>query len=87
MVDLKEFSMKKLWICLFVLVGCEAKQDTTSVVEQKKYKVVSSFNEICLETDDEAHAYKTALYLGQMGRVFASKPDYFVIERKNEANR
>jgi hypothetical protein len=47
-----------------------------------KYQVISSFSEVVLETDEREKAYETAHNLTLMGRVFQSKPIYFVVENK-----
>lgn len=65
--------MKKLLI-LILLAGCDKPEPKT------KYTVISSFNETVLETDDKTETYETAHKLTLMGRVLASKPNYFVME-------
>jgi hypothetical protein len=57
------------------LFGCSKK-----VSSEKDYVVISSFNEVVLETNSKEEAYETAHNLTLMGRVFSSKPCYFVIE-------
>lgn len=37
-----------------------------------------------METDEKAKAYETAYNLTMMGRVFSSKPCYFVLEKKGK---
>jgi len=65
-------------LCLIVLfAGC-----SQPTISKTKYTVVSSFNETVLETDEKAKAYETAHNLTMMGRVFASKPFYLVLENK-----
>lgn len=67
--------MKKITIVLLLFLGCSSPKETT-----KKYTVVSSFNEILLETDSKEEAYETAHNLTLMSRVFSSKPFCFVVE-------
>lgn len=50
-----------------------------SIKSEKKYVVVDSFQQIVLETDDEDKAFDQAEKMTLLGRVFASKPQYFVI--------
>lgn len=47
---------------------------------EKKYVVVDSFSQIVHETNDKNEAFDRAQKLTLLGRVFASKPDYFVLE-------
>jgi hypothetical protein len=47
---------------------------------EKKYVVVDSFSQIMFETNDKNEAFDQAEKLTLFGRVFASKPDYFVLE-------
>jgi hypothetical protein len=47
---------------------------------EKKYVVVDSFSQIVYETNDKNEAFDRAQKLTLFGRVFASKPDYFVLE-------
>lgn len=47
---------------------------------EKKYVVVDSFSQIVHETNDKNEAFDRAQKLTLFGRVFASKPDYFVLE-------
>lgn len=61
-----------------VFVGCNNPKNNRNF----KYTVISSFNETMLETNDKAKAYETAHNLTLMGRVFQSKPCYFVVENK-----
>lgn len=72
--------MKKLLFFCVLCVGCQPATETT-----KKYTVVSTFNDVVLETDDKAEAYETAHNLTMMGRIFQSKPCYFVVEANNES--
>ena len=67
--------MKNALILLALLLGCSQPKVT------KKYVVMSVFNDVMLETNDKAQAYETAHELTMMGRVFQSKPYYFVIEK------
>lgn len=70
--------MKYFLLILFALFfGCEPKEKSS-----KKYLVISSFNEVVKETDDKTEAYEAAHSLTLMGRVFSSKPCYFVVENK-----
>ena len=71
--------MKKIFFILF-FVGCSYKdplQEATC-----KYVVVSTFNDVVLETDERGEAYECAHNLTSMGRVLASKPIYFVLEKR-----
>lgn len=70
--------MQLTWISflLLLLVGC-----SNPKVQAKNYAVVSSFNEAVLETESREEAYEAARYLTSMGRVFISKPTYFVVEK------
>lgn len=67
--------IKKL-LLVIILAGCTK--------PERKYVVVSSFNETILETNDMNKAYETAHNLTMMGRVLASKPDYFVMEKPRQ---
>ena len=69
--------MKKL-IIIIALSGCSQ----PDAIQTKKYAVISIFNETVLETEDKSKAYETAHNLTLMGRVFSSKPVYFVKEKK-----
>lgn len=68
--------MKKIPICALVILflGCQQPESN------KKYIVLSVFNDVVLETNDKAEAYETAHNLTMMGRIFQSKPYYFVKE-------
>jgi len=66
-----------LLVLLAFLFGCEPKEKFA-----KKYLVISSFNEVIKETNDRTEAYEAAHSLTLMGRVFSSKPCYFVVEKK-----
>jgi len=70
--------MKKIIFSMVFFAGCSQPE----MVQTKKYAVVSVFNEIVLETEDKAKAYEAAHNLTLMGRVFSSKPIYFVKESK-----
>jgi len=61
-----------------MLAGCSQR------IQTKTYAVVSSFNETIMETDEKAKAYEAAYNLTMMGRVFSSKPCYFVLEKKGK---
>ena len=65
-------------MCLMVLSFCSC-----SVKSDKKYVIVDSFSQIIHETDDKEEAFEKAEKLTLFGRVFASKPQYFVLEVKN----
>jgi len=69
--------LKKI-IIIFALSGCSQ----PDAIQLKKYAVVSVFNETVLETENKSEAYETAHNLTLMGRVFSSKPVYFVKEKK-----
>lgn len=75
------------FLILFLFLGCrfEGHYNTTKkpelVEEDKKYIVVSTFNELILETEDKSKAYETAHNLTSIGRIFSSKPCYFVLEK------
>lgn len=73
--------MKKILILLAVLAGCSKPNFKT------RYTVISSFNETVLETNDKARAYQTANSLTLMGRILASKPAYFVLERPQQLDQ
>jgi hypothetical protein len=80
--------MRTLICFLILFLGCRFESQfsyTTKkpevVKEDKKYIVVSTFNELILETEDKSKAYETAHNLTLMGRVFSSKPCYFVLEK------
>jgi hypothetical protein len=73
----KSFCKIEIFLLLLILSGCYGK-----VTSDKKYVVMSSFNEVILETNFKDEAYKTAHNLTLLGRVFSSKPCYFVIESK-----
>lgn len=66
-------AMKKL-LFLVLLAGCS---------KPNRYQVVSSFDEIVLETHDKAKAHEAAQNLTSMGRILSSKPVYFVIPVNN----
>lgn len=68
--------MKYLILFLIFILGCSEAPKSS-----KKYIVISTFNEVVSETDDKAEAYETAHNLTLLGRVFSSKPCYFVIEK------
>lgn len=75
-------SSKKITILTALFFsGCSSGE----VVSDKQYCVLSSFNEIVLETNSKEEAYETAHNLTLLGRVFSSKPIYFVKEKN--ANR
>jgi hypothetical protein len=71
--------MKK-FAFLVLLFGCSYKDPLKET--NHRYVVVSSFNEVVLETDEKAEAYEYAYNLTSMGRMFVSKPIYFVLEKK-----
>jgi hypothetical protein len=68
--------MKNTLFLIVLFVGCSQPK-----ISKTKYTVVSSFNETVFETDEKTKAYETAYNLTMMGRVFASKPFYLVVER------
>lgn len=70
--------MNKFAIVLMLCVGCVPASKTVT----KKYAVMSCFNEVMMETDDKAKAYEAAHFLTLQGRIFASRPYYFVKENK-----
>ena len=76
--------MKKL-LFLILLFGCSSKDRPKE--PSYRYVVVSSFNEVVLETDEKARAYEYANNLTSMARIFASKPVYFVLENKHTTER
>ena len=65
---------------LIIFIACFCL--SCSIKSEKKYVVVDSFSTVVLETDDKEHAFHQAQQLTLLGRVFASKPDFFVIEIK-----
>lgn len=68
----------RILICFLIFtLGCSVPE----VKKNKKYTVVSTFNEVILETEDKAEAYEAAHNLTLFGRVFLSKPCYFVLEK------
>lgn len=79
-------TMMRIIFCLILIAGCSSKDivENEDIVEndfEKKYIVVSTFNETVLETKDKSEAYETAHQLTLMGRIFLSKPCYFVLEK------
>jgi hypothetical protein len=46
------------------------------------YVVVDSYTQVVMETDDKDEAFQKAEKLTLFGRVFPSKPQYFVLEAK-----
>lgn len=71
----RSFCKTEILLLLVLLCGCSKK-----IQSDKEYVVVSSFNEVVLETDSKEKAYEAAHSLTLMGRVLSSKPCYFVIE-------
>jgi hypothetical protein len=69
--------LKSVFISLLFILFLGCNQPKTN----KKYIVLSVFNEVILETDDRDEAYETAYNLTMMGRIFQSKPYYFVTEK------
>lgn len=69
--------MNKLYLIplLMVVVGCDSPVKRSN----KKFDIVSSFNQIIDSTDDEQKAYQKAYYLNLMGKNFSSKSCYFVV--------
>lgn len=78
--------MSKIYLalCLFLL-GCNYK----ATKSDKKFDIVSSFNQVVFSTDDELEAYQTVHNLNLMGKNFASKSCYFVIcnEKNNQKSK
>lgn len=62
------------FLSLLLLASCSARQT-------KRYAVVCQFGEIMHETECKKEAFDRAEDLTMLGRVFASKPQYFVIEK------
>lgn len=69
------------FIIIIATSGCETSNILEDNYLEKKYVVVSTFNETMLETTDKAEAYEAAHNLTLFGRVFSSKPCYFVLEK------
>jgi hypothetical protein len=67
--------MIRLIIALLIINFCSC-----SIKSEKRYVVVDSFSQIVHETNDKNEAFDRAQKLTLFGRVFASKPDYFVLE-------
>lgn len=65
----------RLIIALLIINFCSC-----SIKSEKSYVVVDSFSQIMFETNDKNEAFDRAEKLTLFGRVFASKPDYFVLE-------
>jgi hypothetical protein len=63
----------KYFLLFFLFIGCSK--------ANKKYIVVSSFDEVVFETNNKDKAHEAAQELTSFGRVFLSKPCYFVIEK------
>ena len=61
-------------LLIFLFASCSARQ-------AKRYAVVCQFGEIMHETECKEEAFNRAKDLTMLGRVFASKPQYFVIEK------
>lgn len=53
----------------------------------KKYCVVSCFNETILETNDRSKAYETAYFLTMMSKNFSLRSYYFVLEKDFSLNK
>jgi hypothetical protein len=58
-------------LLILLFVGCS----------KPKYLVVSSFNEVVLETYNKDLAEKSAKEFTSKDRVLASKPEYIVVEQ------
>ena len=54
-----------------------------SIKSDKKYVIVDSFSQVVHETNDKEEAFEKADKMTLFGRVFPSKPQYFVLEVKN----
>ena len=65
----------RLIIALLIINFCSC-----SIKSEKSYVVVDRFTQIMFETNDKNEAFDRAEKLTLFGRVFASKPDYFVLE-------
>jgi len=68
--------LSRLIISLLIINFCSC----STPKSEKKYVVVDSFSQIVYETNDKNEAFDRAEKLTLFGRVFASKPDYFVLE-------
>ena len=71
-------SLASLFAFVFLLRSGSAPRAKEQPV---RYVVVGSFNDVVAEFEDKEVAFKTANELTLMGRVFPSKPFYFVLER------
>lgn len=69
-----------LMLSLFLLLGCDLKSNSSN----KRFDIVSSFNQVILSTDNELEAYQKVHYLNLMGKSIGSRSCYFVIT--NEKN-
>jgi len=69
------FEMKTKLFFLFLLIF-----SSCSFKSEKNYIVVDSFSQVVYETNDKEEAFEQADQLTLLGRVFSSKPQYFVIE-------
>jgi len=65
----------RMLLPLLIVLGC-----SQAPAPKARYQVVSSFNDVALDTDDRQKAYETAHGLTLMGRTLPSKPLYFVLE-------
>jgi hypothetical protein len=69
--------MNRILLLLFFLVvsACAPKSKCS-------YVVVDPYMQVVMETDDKDEAFQKAEKLTLFGRVFPSKPQYFVLEAK-----
>lgn len=61
---------------VLLLAGCSYSTDGPQFI------VVDSFGTVVVRMDDKEKAYRTSEKLTLMGRVLASKPQYFVIDSR-----
>jgi hypothetical protein len=64
----------------FLLLLLAATLCSCSAKSEKKYVVIDSFFQVAFETNDKKQAFDKAEKMTLLGRVLASKPQYFVIE-------
>jgi hypothetical protein len=75
------FDMKKLAFLFILLSSCSNKKEESVIACKKTYDIVSSYGTVVETFDDENEATQKAKDLTYFGRVFPSKPFYFVLER------
>jgi len=75
---LGQLMMSKILVLALSLCLCSC-----SVKSDKKYVIVDSFSQVVHETNDKKEAFEKADKMTLFGRVFPSKPQYFVLEVKN----